>query len=114
MNIGRNARQAPSAKPMSYPSPAARRRGKTKAAQAPGGGGRPSAATAKSRRVSSNEKYPETLELDALALAARDVLDLAYENSILRRELASIRRLLRTALHDLQRTARHHQAAQRA
>lgn len=79
---------------MSDPYLPARRRGKTKAAQAPGGGGRPSAATAKSRRVSKNEKYPETLELDALALAARDVLDLAYENTLLRRELSSLRRQL--------------------
>lgn len=98
---------------LNHPSPAARRRGKTKAAQAPGGGGRRTAATAKSRRVSKNEKYPETLELDALTLAARDALDLAYENSILRRELASLRRRLRTALHDLQCAIRSHQAAQR-
>jgi len=99
-----------SRKPVSYPVTAG---GTAVTAAPPGGGGRRIAATAKRRRVSPNEKYQESLYLTALTVATQDNLDLALENTHLRRELTALRRRLRTALHDLQHSAGNHQAAQR-
>ena len=79
-----------------------------------GGGGAAIEPTPKRRRVHPNEKYPESLYHTALTLATQDNLDLTLENTHLRRELRLLRRRLRTALHDLQHSARNHQAAQRA
>lgn len=78
-----------------------------------GGGGPAIGPTPKRRRVSPNEKYQESLYHTALTLATQDNLDLTLENTHLRRELRLLRRRLRTALHDLQHSARNHQAAQR-